>query len=271
MRLKLYAFVFVVGMLASSSSCNRKNDYYASVDVVREWKFNLTSANENAVISGTQTVAAFHMVVLADNSIRYDIKIDSAADRIRSAYIHLGDPVSEGALLIELPVRVYSTYASGVLTGLRPGLIDTLRNDNIEKYINVTSDKVPAGLVRGQLNSNLVLSKTIPLAGGSVVPAVNTAAIGTAFIRLASNNNLYTRIVINNDPADPATAATINQGPAGSNGPVLLELATSSTGFGVAKKTAISSAVYSTLLNNSTYVSVTSAARTGGLLRGQIR
>jgi hypothetical protein len=272
MNLKLLAFVYFVGLVMLSSSCNRKNDYATTnAEVIREWNFPLSSNNENTVTTGAEITAQFHMVAMGDSSITYDVKIDSASDRIATAQINLGDPVSEGPLLMNLPVRVYSTYASGVVTGLRPGFIDTLLNNNIEKYINITSGRAPAGIVRGQLNSTLVLSRNVPLTGTAVVPSATTTASGTAFLRLASNNTLYSKVVVNNDPADPVTAATINQGVSGSNGPSIVNLASSASEFGTARKTAVNASAYSTMLSNNTYVNVSSAGNPNGKLRGQIR
>lgn len=272
MKVKLYAFFYIIGYLVIAGACNKKNDYNTNVDVVKEWNFNLSSSNENFVTPGAETNATFHMVVLGDNSIRYDVKVDSAADRIVTAEIRLGDPVSEGALLLNLPVRIYSTYASGVLTGLSSTVIETLLNNNIEKYINITSEKAPSGLVRGQLNADLILSENVALSGTAVVPSVTTTTSGTAFLRLSSKNVLYSKVVINNnDPADPVTTATINQGISTANGPVVVNLASSASDFGVGKTSAVSPAVASTLVSNNTYVTVNSALRTGGKLRGQIR
>lgn len=272
MKIKLYAFVYIVGLLFVAAACNKKNDYATNVDVVKEWDFPLSSSNENYITPDTGINADFHLVVLADNSIRYDIKVDtSVSDRIVTAQINLGDPVSEGTAIIDLPVRVYGTYGSGVLTGLSQSLIDTLLNNNIEKYINVTSANAPNGLVRGQLNTALLLSKNVVLTGSEVVPSVTTTATGTAFLRLDSNYVLYSKVVVNNDPADAATTASVNQAAAGANGPVVLDLVSSPSEFGVGKKTTVNAAVSSTLLTNNTYVSVSSASNPAGKLRGQIR
>ena len=264
MKSKLYALIYIAGWLTISSSCNRKNDYSNIAQVIREWNFNLTASAENTATPHPGATALFHMIVNSDSSISYDIKLDSLPDRIANARINLGDPVSEGALLLNLPIRIYSTYASGVITGLSPAVIETLVNNNIEKYINVGTDNAPSGLVRGQLNSNIVLSKNVALSG-------STQATGTAYIRLASNNTLYSKIVVANDAADPATAATINQGPAGATGPAIVNLVSSAQEFGTARKTTVSASVYSALLSNSSYVNVSSAGNPNGILRGQIR
>lgn len=270
--MKIY-LVYIIGCLAIAFSCNKKNDYSNNVEVIKELTFNLSSSNENYVISGAPTTAIFHLVVLADSSMRYDIKGDTAyPDRIVGAEIRLGDPVSEGGLLLNLPVRVYGTYASGVLTGVAPSVIETLLNNNIDKYINVITDRAANGLVRGQLNSDLVFSKNVPLTGTSVVPSVTTTTNGTTFLRLTSNNVLYSKVVVNNnDPADPVATATINQGAATANGAAILTLASSPQEFGVGKKSTISAAVNSALLSNSTYVTVNSTLNPNGKLRGQIR
>lgn len=273
MKNKLYIFIYILVCLAINSSCNKRNEYSSNVEVIREWKFNLSSANQNFVTTGAPAIAAFNMVALADNSLRYEIKGDTASsDRFASAQIRLGDPLSDGALLINLPIRIYGTYASGTLTDLSKGLMDTLQNNTIEKYITVTSDRAPSGLVRGQLNSNIVFSKNVPLTGGSVIPSVTTTTNGTAFLRITSDNVLHSRVVINNnDVNDPALNASIHQGGASVNGPLLLSIATSPLEFGMPKKTQLNSTVYSALLNNSTYITVNSANNPSGKLRGQIR
>ncbi|MCW3113850.1 MAG: domain containing protein [Segetibacter sp.] len=273
MKIKLYIFLYILGFLAINSSCNKKNDYTSNVEVVREWKLNLSSANQNVVTTGAPANAVFNMVALADNSLRYEIKGDtSSSDRIVAAQIRLGDPLSEGALLVSLPVRVYGTYASGTLTGLSTGLMDTLRNNAIEKYITVTSDRAPSGLVRGQLNSNIVFSKNVSLTGGAVIPSVTTTTNGTAFLRITSDSVLHSRVVINNnDVSDPVLNATINQGAASANGPLLLNLAASGSEFNVSKRMQLTGSAYSALLNNNTYVTVNSTLYPSGKLRGQIR
>lgn len=272
MKIKLCPYACIVGLLVFGSSCNKHNDYSNNVDVTREWKLTLSSSNENFINGGGETTAAFHMELLSDSSIRYDVKIDSAADKIVKAQISLGDPVSDGPLLLDLPVRVYGTYASGVLTGLSGSSIQALLNNSIEKYINITTESVPSGLVRGQLNSDLVLSKNVPLTGNAVFPSVTTNTTGTAFLRLTTDNKLYSKVVINNDdPADPVTTASINQAAAGANGPVIVSLVSSPAEFSTGKNTTVSSSQYSSLLSNSAYVTVNSALNPNGKIRGQIR
>jgi hypothetical protein len=273
MKIKPVVFLHIAAVLAIISACNKKNDYSNNVEVIREWNFTLSSSNENVVSARTQTTATFHMVVLADSSIRYDIKGDTAlADRLVSATINLGDPVTDGPLLLDLPIRVYGTYASGVLTGISRNYVNDLLNDHIDKYVNVTSDDAPAGLVRGQLNKEIVFSKNVQLSGNAMVPAVNTTTSGTAFLRVTSDNVLYSKIVIiNNDQQDPVTIATINQGIATANGAVLVNLATSAQEFGVGKKSTIASSASTAIIGSSTYVTVSSVFHPAGKLRGQVR
>lgn len=273
MKNKLYIFFYSVGCLLIAASCNKKNDYSSnSAEVIREWNLTLSSSNENYKYTGPATEAAFHMVVINDNSVSYDVKIDSSQDRILAARIHMGDPVSEGALLLNLPVRIYTGYASGTITGLAPSVIETLLNNSVEKYINVTSERSPQGLIRGQLNSTIVLSKNVSLTGMSLVPPVATTTTGTAYLRMTSNNTLYSKIVIaDNDPTDPLTTATLNQGTSTVNGPVLQTLVSSPSEFGVGKKVSISTSLYSMLLNSSAYVIANSTLRPSGKIRGQLK
>ena len=270
--MKLYAFVCVLGLVAISSSCNKKNDYTSVVEVIREWNFTISSFNVNAATLSTPTTATFHMVVLGDSSLRYDVKLDSSSETINSLQIKLGDPVTDGALLLNLPIRIYGTYAYGTLPGVSGSVIASLLDDKTEKYINVSSGNAPNGLVRGQLNSEVVLATNVPLSGTSVVPAVNTTTSGTAYIRMTSDKMLYSKIVITaDDPTDPVTTATLNKGASGVNGSVIASLVASPTDFGVGKKTTVSAADYATILSNNTYVIVNSGMNAGGKLRGQVK
>ncbi len=271
---KLYTFIYTIAFLVIVISCNKHSSDYTNdnADVLREWKFQLSSSNENHVNGGPVTVADFHMQVLSDGSMRYDISVDSNLDKILGAEIDLGDPVSDGALLTPLTARISNSYVSGIMTGVRQSLIDTLLDDTIQKYVNVISQTAPSGLVRGQLNSTIVLSNNVNLTGSQEIPAVTTASNGTAYIRITSDQNLYSKVVINsNDVADPVTAATINIGASGATGPVIVSIVSSLSDFNTSKKYALKTADYSTLLNSSLYVNVSSTLNNGGKLRGQLK
>lgn len=269
---KVYLIITFTALLAVFIGCSKKSDYNKNTDVIKEWRFVISSSGENTIATGKEVSAVFHMIALADSSLTYDIQAnDSTGDNITSAKLHLGDPLTDGAILINLPVRIYSNYASGVLSNIRPGLMDTLLNDNLDKYINATSVKAPAGLMRGPLNSTIVLSRNVQLTGDALVPAVATNAKGIAFIRLMNNHTLYSKIVVTNDPADSVATATINSGTNTTNGPVLLNLASSAADFGIAKKASINASVYAVLSANSTYVIAGSANNPSGKIRGQIK
>ncbi|MDQ6813821.1 MAG: CHRD domain-containing protein [Bacteroidota bacterium] len=273
MKMKVSAVFGIIGCLVVTAACNKKNDYSNNVEVVKEWNFTVSSSNLNYVLSGGEATAVFHMLLLADSSLTYDIHGDTAAgDRIVGAEIRLGDPVTDGPVLVNLTLRQGSSYGSGSVTGLRAAIIDQLLNNNVQKYVTITSGRAPNGLVRGQLNSNIVFSKNVALTGASVVPSVPTNTTGTAFLRLTSDNILYSKVVVNkDDPADPVTTATINQGVPSANGPAILNLVSNAGEFGIGKKTPISASISATLLNNSTYVTATSALKPSGKIRGQIR
>lgn len=270
--MRKHTFVYMLGLFVITSSCNKKNNYDNTADVIREWNFNLSSGNENHAISGNETSAAFHMVALSDNSLRYDINVGTAEDKILGAKISSGDPISEGSEILNLSARIANNYVSGTVTGIRQSLMDSLLNNNIEKYVNVITQHNPTGLVRGQLNSNVVIASNVQLTGTSVVPPVTTNTTGTAYIRLTSDKILYSNVVISNDdPADPVTKATVNNGVVGSNGSVLLNLVNSAAEFGIPEKNAITENDYNALTHNNTYVVVSSASNPTGKLRGQLR
>lgn len=276
MKIKIYQFAYLV-VLFFLGSCSKPNDYTTdeNAEVDKQWNLRLLAASENHPTPGKADSARLQFVVMNNNSIRYDVFIDSlnaAGDRITKVQLQLGDPLTEGPVLLDLNPRLSGWYASGVINGVRQSLIDTIKNETIAKYVNVYTANAPTGLVRGQLGSQIVYAKNVELTGANVTPAVTTTTTGTAYIRIAEDRTLYSKIVINNpDAANAETAAGIYQGAPGATGALILNLATAATDFNVTKKIPLTETQYTQLLNNRSYVLVRSALNTSGKLRGQLR
>ena len=271
MKIKLYPFTYAF-ILFAAMSCRKLNNYSnIKGEVLKEWKSTLSSENENHINGGSETTASLNFQVLSDNSIQFDINVDSSTDKILKTQINLGDPVTDGPVIYELPARIANSYISGVIKGIRQSLIDTLLDDSIDKYINVISENAPNGLVRGQLNTEVVFSKNVALSGDKVVSSVPTTSTGIAYLRITAGKTLYSKVTVNNiENTDPVTSAAINQGIEGANGSEIITLAASDADFETGKKLALSDAEYGAL-STSNYVIVTSVQHTNGKLRGQVR
>lgn len=273
MRLKITPFVFAAFILLLSA-CNKENNYSNEVLVLKDIMIPLSSSNVNFSTTGLSNDAVMHIKIFSDSSMTYDAYVQGVSDKLVGARINAGDPISEGALIIDLQPRVSGGYVSGGVTGMSAGLFDTLLNDNIQKYITVTSSRLQNGLLRGQMTGSISYSKNVPLTGQSVVGGVTTTTTGTAYIRVAADRKLYSKVVIeNDDPADPVTSATINTGAAGLNGPVVFTIASSSADFNVGKTFNLTEAQFTEFTGKTSayYVSVSSAAYPNGKLRGQLK
>jgi hypothetical protein len=89
-------------------------------------------------------------------------------------------------------------------------------------YLNVHSTNAPSGLVRSQLDQEVVFSKNVALSPANEVPAVNGRfEKGFAYIRVNSDKEMFYKIVVDNlDPTDQIVAAHIHKGDATENGDV---------------------------------------------------
>jgi hypothetical protein len=109
---------------------------------------------------------------------------------------------------------------------------------------------------------------SVSLAGSAEVPAVTTAASGSAKIVVTADHSVSGSITVS---GVAATMAHIHDGAAGKNGPVVVPLTkTSETSFEVPPGTRFTEAQYASYLAGGYYVNVHSAAHPGGEMRGQL-
>ena len=273
--MKIY-FLSLLILTSFIVSCNKRNADYSVLgpEVLKEWRLDLNSENVIPNPQGRQDEGTVIIQVLSDNSVRYEYRVPNFAsgDYLTGAGIYAGDPVSNGSLLLDLNARPVVPNATGGLTNLSQSLIDSLLNDNIEKYISVRSNQIPTGALRAQINRNVVFGANVLLTGAEEVPPVNTTATGVSSLRLSANGILYSRIDVTNvEPTDQLTMAHIHRGARGVNGPIVITLASSPADFGVTQQIPLSDSLIQILSNERLYVNVHSVLNPAGKIRGQIR
>jgi hypothetical protein len=91
-------------------------------------------------------------------------------------------------------------------------------------YLLVVTEDQPQGAVRGQLITGDVAVLFFRLSGSQEVPEVDTSATGRAAITLYGAGNMLA-IHVNTVDLENGTASHIHRGLAGTNGPVVVELA----------------------------------------------
>jgi hypothetical protein len=106
------------------------------------------------------------------------------------------------------------------------------------------------------------------LYGSSEVPAVTTSAYGTGTVNIMADRRVVATV---NAIYMTATAAHIHEGPAGSNGPVIVPFTKISDNVFVAPDGAqLTDAQYASYKAGNLYVNVHSAKNPGGEVRAQI-
>ncbi|HYJ39032.1 MAG TPA: CHRD domain-containing protein, partial [Chitinophagaceae bacterium] len=159
--------------------------------------------------------------------------------------------------------------ASGKVTGLRQGQIDTLLTMPV--YINVHSTQQPAGIVRSALDKTVDFAMDIPLSGNNEVGPVTTTATGLAILRIAGDSLISKVTVTGVEANDTLTVSHIHRGAIGVNGPVRVFLASSLADFGITKITFLPDSMDTMVKTEACYVNVHSRRNPPGKIRGPIR
>lgn len=257
-------------------SCeNDDDDDVQPPATVKEWTLELNTRNENPAVAGRTETGTATLQLLADNSLKYNITVNSLAsgDALQQAHLHAGDAGSNGSVILSLEPSFTGGSASGTITGVRQSLVDSLKADANHIYLNVHSQQQTGGLVRAQLNSKVEFAADISLSGDAEVPAVDTDATGVAILRMTADKKLYSTLSVTGlEAADALTMSHIHTGAAGATGDVLVPLATALADFGITKITTLEDAVYNVMKSTDPlYVNVHSTIHPTGVIRGQIR
>jgi hypothetical protein len=226
---------------------------------------------ETPAPAGRNEEGEANLKLMSDNSLEWDFHIHnlSPSDQLTAAHIHVGDAVTAGPVFINLNPTFSGPGATGKVTGLRQGQVDTLLSMPV--YINVHSTQAPGGIVRSQMDKQITFAMDIPLSGNNEVGPVVTTCNGLAMLRL-SGDTLFSFVSFTGmEVGDTMTVSHIHRGAAGVNGPVRIFLASSLADFGVPKKTFLLDSLKTMVLNDATYVNAHSKTKPGGKIRGQIR
>lgn len=259
------------------SGCYKRMDVtgVAEEERIKRWRTLMLTQNELHTTPYTIDSSYLDFHVLADNSLRFDLYIDSfqyVGDPITSVKMHFGEPTINGPVMYDFPARFSPGGVTGIIYNLRSGFRDSLLDDNILKYVNITTQRAPQGLVRGQLTPALLYSANVDLSGTNMNPPATTSTTAKAYIRIGENNKLYSKIEISNpDPTNAPATAEIRSGAVGTNGPVVKVLVSDASQFGTSQVITLTDTERINLLSGSTYITVSTASNPNGLLRGQLK
>ena len=124
------------------------------------------------------------------------------------------------------------------------------------------------GIMMGCVSMGSSAEEKIALTGASEVPAVTTAAAGTATVDIKPDRSVKVLVVVT---GMTATASHIHEAAAGANGPVIVPFTkTGDNTFASADGAKLTDAQYESYKAGKLYVNVHSAANPGGEVRGQL-
>lgn len=266
-RKTLTLSALVVAAASAFSAC--KNDDTRNPDII--WSIPLSTKLENPTPAG-RTETGLLTMQLYGLTLKYSFKVEGLAsgDQLTMAHFHAGNPVVNGPVILPFPA-FSGTTSSGEIV-LRQSLADSLKSTANDIYFNVHSTQFPGGLVRGSVNSDVLVAADVAMDGTKEVPPSVTPATGRALIRLMVDRKLYSLVTVTGVPAgDAVTMAHIHRGAAGANGAVLVGLCANAADFGVPKMTQLDEATASAVKTEALYTNVHSTLFPNGMIRGQIR
>lgn len=185
------------------------------------------------------------------------------------AHIHLGEPGSNGGVIIPLTQTAAGSGIWNVPAGttLTAAQVTALGNGGL--YVNVHSALNPGGQIRGQIGR---LVHTARLTGTQENPPTASTATGTGVFSVDRTTRALTARVVTSGIT--ATAAHIHTGVVGSNGPVTVDFTQTAPGSGIwvptTNPTILTEAQYLAFVAGGMYMNVHSATNPGGEIRGQI-
>ncbi|OYU56579.1 MAG: hypothetical protein CFE25_04930 [Chitinophagaceae bacterium BSSC1] len=254
-------------------SC-KKNETVPDPTLVKHWMLTLSAKNEVPAPAGRNETGSAMLELFNDGSLKYTISVTGLAsgDALTNSHIHVGNVLTSSGVILDFKPSFSNGSASATITGLRSTFIDSLKDDNVDLYLNVHSTQVPGGLVRAQLNKTIELAADVAMTAANEVPAGTSAATGLAIIRVTSDKLVYAKITVSNlETNDALTAAHIHKAAAGVNGSIIVGIYAAASDFGTTKILTIDDATLTSLKNDAIYVNAHSTAKPGGIVRGQIR
>lgn len=254
------------------SACN-KNDTVPTPapTLVKSWSIDLSPKYEVTVPAGRTETGSADLQLYSDNTLSYHIMLGSlaAGDALTASHIHIGDPVSNGAVIVPFP----GTFSSNMLIGttqLTQTLADSIQT--LPVYVNVHSTLFPAGLMRGQMDKKIVMATNVTLTGAQETVPVTTAATAQGIARVTSDSTFYAKVIASGiEAGDAFTLSHIHKAAAGVNGPVIINIYLNNAAFGSVTTSKLDASQFSAMTTDAIYFNVHSTVKPGGLIRGQIR
>jgi len=238
---------------------------------------DLAGANEVPAGSGDPDGSGQAAVWVVDGRIHFDIVVQDV-DPLTLAHIHQGAAGTNGPVVVDFTAQI-NAAGDRVLGSIPidPELADDILADPNGFYFNVHNAVFPAGAIRSQLSRQSTTRLfTLPLATNEVPDPGPVGGTGTAIVRLGGFAAAYDFSAEGIEI--PPILHHIHQGPAGVNGPVVVdfdpvEWAGTTADGGTARGIVVSDpAVLSAVVDNPEghYVNIHTTDFPAGAIRGQL-
>lgn len=189
-----------------------------------------------------------------------------------AAHLHGGFAGSNGGVLeaLEQDAAEVGNFSSSAGTVLSAENLASLLGGGT--YINVHTDEVPSGELRGQVLPSGISLLRATLSGEQEVPPVTTLASGNGVVTLNENDSTITAFV-NVADAPTANAGHIHEGTVGNNGGVVITLLQDMDNAGTfsASAEAVTAEQIGALKAGGMYFNIHTPENPGGEIRGQIQ
>lgn len=256
------------------TSCDDDDDRYPTVS----WANALSTKYENPALMDRTEDGLLEMTLWSDNTLSYSIYVNrlQSGDALTSASLYAGDVMSNGNIVLDLKANFTGFEASGKVP-VRASLADSLRRTSNQIYLNVTSTEKPAGLIRGQINTDILYTSAVSLSGDNEVPPVSTTANGLATVRVTTEGwrggtpKMYSNVTVNFvESGDQVTSASIYRGAYGETGDSFVALCNSENDFNLNQSRVITQGMVIALQTGSYYVNTLSLTHPDGIVRSQL-
>jgi len=228
----------------------------------------LSGANEIPPVTSTASGVGYLAHSPGNFFMRYVIEYNGLSGPLTAAHFHSGAAGVAGPVVVGLSAGVTNTLTGTLnLTSLPADFLQKLDNGTL--YANIHTAANPGGEIRGQLIPLGPVAFAATLNGDQETPPVTTSANGIAIASLNATLDSVSYYVGANGLTP--TAAHFHTGLAGTAGPVLFGLQTTSMPNFYTGKTALTGAAVTNWLNGNIYANIHTAANPGGEIRGQMQ
>ncbi|PYQ26363.1 MAG: hypothetical protein DMF56_24735 [Acidobacteria bacterium] len=252
---------------------------------------SLSAQTLGAVLTPDQEVPAHPIPAFGNSTVTFDatrqnitvtITVASLGSPINNFHIHEAPAGANGPVVVDL-IGLGGTFNNGVMTGTFPinaSVAQRMLQNPANFYVNVHTVQFPGGAIRGQLayvSGGPITYAAELRPSNEVPPAASSTAVGGAFVTFDPANATLAWEVNTSGIAVPLLSH-IHRGAAGTNGPVIINFATSAAQIpngrtkGTQSIATLSQADQTNLVSAPAgfYVNVHSTAFPGGEIRGQL-